>query len=328
MTLAVSVRTRIISAMLALYVVWGTTYLGIKVGLESGLPPTLFLGLRLVPAGLILMLTAKATGRELRIGLPDLRTVAIVGLLLLGGGQYGTYLSEVSIPSGLAALVVALLPLWIALAESAFPDMRRPGRLGWLGLIMGFTGLGILVWPRLQGVTSGLGDMTGVLMQIVATWLWTAGTVISKRRRIKLDPMVNTAYQMLVAGVVLTLLGSLLGEWRGLELTAAGVWSLMYLAVVGSCVGFMAFVFSLEKLPASKVMTYAYVNPVIAVFVGWAAGRLGLVPEEPVTLSTVIGMTVIVLGVAIAIAAPTLPPRHPDDTPAGDSAAEPMPSEA
>lgn len=314
--------------MLALYVVWGTTYLGIKVGLESGLPPTLFVGLRLIPAGIILLLTAKATGRSLSVTWPDLRVVALVGLLLLAGGQYGTYISEMSIPSGLAALVVALLPLWIALAESAFPDMRRPGRMGWLGLVLGFAGLGILVWPRLQGFTSGFGEITGVLVQILATWLWTAGTVISKRRPTGLDSMVNTGYQMLIAGLFLTLLGSALGEWKGFELTPEGWWSFAYLSVVGSCVGFMAFVYALEHLPASKVMTYAYVNPVIAVFAGWAAGRLGLVPDEPVTLTTVLGMIVIVVGVAVAIAAPTLPPRRISSTPAGGSAAEPTPSEA
>lgn len=312
--------------MLALYVVWGTTYLGIKVGLEAQLPPALFAGLRCVPAGIILLTLARLRGADIRIAAPDLRTVALVGVLLLVGGQYGTFLAERSIPSGLAALVVALLPLWIALAESALPDMRRPGPLGWAGLVIGFAGLGILLWPRLHELTTGLGELTGIGIQILATWLWTTGSVISKRRRVAVDPMVSTAYQMLVAGAVLLAIGTVLGEWPLLRFTPEGVGALLYLTLIGSCVGFMAFVYALAHLPASKVMTYAYVNPVIAVFAGWAAGRIGLVPAEPVTLATLAGMAVIVTGVALAIAAPTRPPRRPAAA-LGD-APEPVPSEA
>lgn len=295
--------------MLALYVVWGTTYLGIKVGLEADLPPALFAGLRCVPAGVLLLGFAKLRGVDTSIGIRDLRVVGVVGILLLVGGQYGTVLAERSIPSGLAALIVALVPLWIALAESALPDMRRPGPLGWVGLVVGFAGLGILIAPRLSEVSGSAGELAGIATQVLGTWLWTTGSIVSKRHPVRVDPMVSTAYQMFAAGAVLLALGTVLGEWPLLELTPRGVGAIAYLTIVGSCVGFMAFVYALSHLPASKVMTYAYVNPVIAVFAGWGAGRIGLVPAEPVTVATLVGMAVIVAGVALAIASPTRPPR-------------------
>ncbi len=192
-------------------------------------------------------------------------------------------LAEQYVPSGLSALVVALVPLWIALVESALPDMQRPSRLGWLGLLVGFSGLGILLWPRLVGLSAGTSELLGIGIQILATWLWTAGSVYSKRNPVKVDGFVVTAYEMLVAGAVTLVIGTALGEWSSFTLVPKGMAAIAYLSVVGSCVAFTAFIYALSHLPASKVMTYAYVNPVIAVFVGWFAGQLGIVPPEPVT---------------------------------------------
>ncbi len=327
-----SQRAKVIWSMLILYVVWGTTYLAIKVGLDANLPPALFAGLRLVPAAAIMFVLARVRGRTLRLHPRELRIVSIAGILLLVGGQYGTFVAEQFVPSGISALVVALLPLWIALAESAFPDMQRPGRLGWLGLVVGFTGLGILLFPHLTGVQAGTRELLGIGIQILATWLWTAGSIYSKRNPVRADGMVVTAYEMLIAGAVTLAIGTLLGEWRGFEITAKGAGALAYLTIFGSCIAFTAFLYALAHLPASKVMTYAYVNPVIAVFAGWAAGSVGLVPPEPIVMSTLVGMAVIVAGVALTTAAPTLPPRRPprsehDRTLAAEPLVEPEPSE-
>ncbi len=150
-----SQRAKVILAMGVLYVVWGTTYLAIKVGLDANLPPALFAGVRQIPAAAIMFAIAFWRGSPLRVSPRDLRIACIAGILLIVGGQYFTFLAEQNVPSGISALVVALIPLWIALAESAFPDMQRPGRLGWLGLAVGFSGLGILLWPRLVGVSAG-----------------------------------------------------------------------------------------------------------------------------------------------------------------------------
>lgn len=329
---ATSQRAKTIAAMLTLYVVWGTTYLAIKVGLDAGLPPALFSALRLLSAAAIMFVFARMRGARLRVKPSDLRVICIVGLLLLVGGQYGTMLAEQYVPSGLSALVVALVPLWIALVESALPDMQRPSRLGWLGLLVGFSGLGILLWPRLVGLSAGTSELLGIGIQVLATWLWTAGSVYSKRNPVKVDGFVVTAYEMLVAGAVTLVIGTALGEWSAFTLVPKGMAAIAYLSVVGSCVAFTAFIYALSHLPASKVMTYAYVNPVIAVFAGWFAGQLGIVPPEPVTAAMLLGMVVIVGGVALTTAAPTLPPRRPQIGPADEQRGsepliEPEPSE-
>lgn len=321
-------RVKVFLAMLVLYVVWGTTYLGIKVGLDARLPPALFAGVRQIPAAAIMFALAAWRGTSIRISVRDLRIATISGLLLIVGGQYFTFLAEQHVPSGLSALVVALIPLWIALVESVFPDMQRPGKLGWLGLVIGFTGLGILLWPRIVGVSAGREELIGIGTQIVGTWLWTAGTVYSKRNKTAADSIVLTAWEMLLAGVVLLGIGTLLGEWPLFHPDTKGLGALAYLVVFGSAIAFTAFTYALAHLPASKVMTYAYVNPVIAVFAGALAGRIGLVPREPIEAATLIGMVVIVGGVALTTASPTLPARRPAHAPATAVAApEQFPSE-
>jgi len=328
----VSQRAKVIVAMLTLYIVWSTTYLAIKAGLDAGLPPALFAGIRALPAAVIMFGIAAWRGSSLRISWRDLRIVSIVGIFLLVGGQYGTFLAEQRVASGLSALIVALLPLWIALAESVFPDMQRPSARGWLGLVVGFIGLGILMVPRLMGVEASQTELIGIGIQIVATWLWAAGSVYSKRNPVRVDGLVVTAYEMLAAGVVLAVIATVLGEWRELTMNLQAALSLAYLIVFGSCIAFTAFVYALAHLPASKVMTYAYVNPVIAVFMGWLAGQIGIIPPEPVTPALLVGMVVIVAGVALTTAAPTLPPRRQPLTSeqahlAEEPLVEPLPSE-
>jgi drug/metabolite transporter (DMT)-like permease len=300
-------KAKLIAAFAALYVVWGSTYLAIRMGLEASMPPSLFAGLRLVPAGLLLLGFSRLRGISLRIRWAEYRIVAVVGILLLVGGMYSTFLSERAIPSGLAALIVAMLPLWVALGESLVPGMDRPSARGYLGLVVGFLGLGVLMAPRLTGIAGTPRELLAVGMQILGTWLWATGSIVSKRRPVKADALVATGYEMLTAGVVLLGIGTLRGEWPHLTLTPSGIGALAYLIIFGSCIAFTAFVWLLRHAPASKVMTYAYVNPVIAVFLGWTAGRLGLVRPEPVDGWVIAGMAVIVAGVALTTSAPTRP---------------------
>jgi len=296
-------KAKVIAAFATLYIVWGTTYLAIRIGLDANWPPAAFAGLRLLPAGLILLGISRVRGVPMRISVRDRRTVVMVGVLLLVGGQYGTYLAEQYIGSGLAALIVALLPLWIAGAESLLPDMERPTTRGYVGLVLGFAGLGILLVPRMTGISGTGTELLGIGIEILATWLWTTGSILSKRRPVKADALVATGYEMLAASAVLIVIASVRGEWGQITLTPAGVWSLLYLIVIGSCVAFTAFVWLMRHVPASKVMTYAYVNPVVAVFLGW------LVLSEPIDGWVIGGMAVIVAGVALATSAPTRPGR-------------------
>ncbi|MCX8007983.1 MAG: EamA family transporter [Coriobacteriia bacterium] len=302
-------RAKLIAAFATLYVVWGSTYLAIRIGLSAEMPPAIFAGLRLLPAGVLLLAFSWLRGRSVRMRPEDLRTTAMVGTLLLVGGMYSTFLSERVIPSGLAALVVALLPLWIALAEWMLPDMERPSARGLAGLALGLTGLAILVAPRVTGVHGTPQELVGIAIQILGTWLWTTGSVYSKRHPVKADALVGTGYQMLISGALLLAIGTAAGEWSRLSLSPRSVGALAYLAIVGSCVAFTAFVWLLRNAPASKVMTYAYVNPAIAVVLGHAAGRVGLVPPEPIDGWTIAGTVVIIVGVALATSAPVRPPR-------------------
>lgn len=298
-------------AFAAMYIIWGSTYLAIRIGLEHEMPPALFTGMRLVLAGLILLTLARLRGWRMRLSRHDLITVSVVGIFLLCGGMFFTVLAEQYIPSSLSALIVALIPLWVAAAEGVLPGMDRLSARGVAGLFLGFAGLGLLMWPRIIGVHGSGVEWLGVGLQILATWLWTTGSLISRRRPVKAHAVVATGYEMAIAGGILLAVGLFAGELpRVSGVSAGGVWALAYLTIFGSCVAFTAFVWLLRNVPTSKVMTYTFVNPVVAVFLGWAAGTIGLISSpEPVDGWIIAGMSVIVVGVALTITAPTRPPH-------------------
>ena len=317
-----SFRAKTAIAFAVVYVVWGSTYLAIKVGLNAAIPPSLFGGMRLVPAGALLLLLARVRGTSLSITRRDLSTSAIVGLCLLCGGMYSTMWSESFIDSSLAALIVAVAPLWMALAEAVLPGMDRPTRRGAGGLVLGLVGLVLLVGPRIGGVSGTASELLGIAIQVVGTWLWVGGSIVSKRRPLTADGTVATGYEMLVAGGVLLVVGTMRGEWTDLHLTPVAFGALAYLSVIGSAVAFTAFMWLIRNIAASKVMTYAYVNPVVAVVLGYLAGLVGLLAApERLDAWGLAGMVVIVAGVALATSAPT-PPAHreplapePDEVP-------------
>lgn len=318
-----TMRAKTVIAFAVVYVVWGSTYLGIKVGLNEHLPPALFGAIRLLSAGALLLAFARVRGTKLAITRRDLSTSAIVGLCLLVGGMYATFLSEQRMDSALAALIVAAAPLWMALAETVLPGMERPSRRGVLGLVLGLTGLCLLVGPRLGGVGGSPQELIGIAIQIVGTWLWVGGSVVSKKRPLSVDGTVATGYEMLIAGAVLGAIALVSGDLTNLSFTPTAIAAIAYLSVIGSAVAFTAFMWLIRNVAASKVMTYAYVNPIVAVALGYAAGLIGLL-DKPETLDAWgwAGTAVIIAGVALATSAPSRPGHREPIAPEPDELAE------
>jgi drug/metabolite transporter (DMT)-like permease len=316
-------RTKTIVCFAIVYVVWGSTYLGIKVALNEGITPALLGGVRLLIAGVLLLAVARLRGTRLAISRHDLSTSAIVGLCLLVGGMFSTMLSEQRIDSSLAAIVVAAAPLWMALAEGLLPGMDRPSRRGIAGLVIGLVGLLVLVGPRIGGVSGTPSELFGIGIQVAGTWLWVTGSILSKKRPLSVDGTVATGYEMLIAGAVLACLAALLGEFGHVRVTAAGVGATLYLAVFGSAVAFTAFMWLIRNVRGSTVMTYAYVNPAVAVALGYLAGIIGLLPKpETLDVWSIAGTLVVLGGVAITTSAPSPAAGREPIAPAPDELAE------
>jgi len=318
-----TMRAKTIIAFATVYVVWGSTYLGIKVGLNAGMPPALMGGARLILAGAMLLAFARLRGTSLSITRRDLSTSGIVGLCLLVGGMFSTMLAEQRVDSSLAALVVAAAPLWMAAAEAIIPGMDRPSRRGVAGLAIGLFGLVLLVGPRIGGVSGTASELIGIAIQLVGTWLWVTGSIVSKKRPLTTDGTVATGYEMLIAGLVLTAIAAASGEFAVARITGPGVAAVLYLATFGSAIAFTAFMWLIRNVAASKVMTYAYVNPVVAVALGYGAGLVGLLPH-PETLDAwgLAGTVVIVLGVALTTSAPVRPAAREPIAPEPDELPE------
>ncbi len=283
-------------AFAPVYVSWGTTYLALKRGVQDEqLPPWLFSGCRVCLAGVLLLGFLAVRRQPLRVMPRDLGILLVGGLLLFVGGNGLLTLAQRSLTSGAAAVLGATTPLWIALVESCWPGGDRLGRRGWLGLLIGLAGLLILLGPRLRDSLSLEAD-AGPLLLLSSSLLWAFGSVILRYRRVRISPFAAAGYQMLIGGGALALIGLSVGEAGELSpahLTPAAVWAFCHLLVFGSLVGFVAFTWLLGHVSAAQVGTHAYVNPMIAVLVGW------LIDHEPLTLSLLGGVGVILVGVAL-----------------------------
>ena len=305
--------TLVIVAFGLVYVVWGSTYLAIRIGIES-FPPLLLAGSRHLLTGLILYpLLRWRTG--VRPTAAHWRMSFITGFLLLFIGNGGVCLAERTVPSGVTALLVATVSLWMVLVDWLRPGGTRPGPRVIAGLLLGFSGLALLVGPKNLG-GSGRVDPFGVGLLVVASLAWASGSVYSKHAGgLSGSPLLGAAMQSLAGGVSLWIAGILSGEVGSLHLHAISVRSwvaLAYLVVFGSMVGFTAYIYILKKSTATRVATYAFVNPVVALFLGW------LLVGESITLRTVIAAAVILTAVLLVITAP-----HREPTRVAMRAAEP-----
>ena len=286
-----------------LYVVWGSTYVAIKVAIRT-IPPFFMASTRFLVAGTILFLWAFRRGDRTgdRLGWRQWRDAAIVGGALLMGGNGGVVWAEGRVPSGIVALIIATVPLWMALIDRAVSGQRLP-RMALGGLLLGFAGLALLV-----GRPGGHVSAVGVAVAMGAALSWAAGSVYARRSALPSRALVASGMELICGGALLAIAGLVSGEAGQLhpsEVSPASLAGLVYLIVFGSIVAFSAYVWLLGHARLSLVSTYAYVNPVVAVFLGWPI--LG----EPVTGRTVVASAVIVIAVALIVAAQTSARRLP-----------------
>ncbi|MGH9743545.1 MAG: EamA family transporter [Candidatus Acidiferrum sp.] len=288
----------LIAAFTAIYLIWGSTYLAISIGIES-FPPLLLAASRHLTAGLIFypVLRWKTGIRPTRA---QWHTAAITGLLLLLVGNGGVCLSERTVPTGVAALLVALVSVWMVLLEWLRPGGLRPAPRVVASLVLAFGGLALLVGPAHLGGSQRI-DLTGAGILVVASFSWACGSIYSKHNDLPSSPMLGVAMQSIVGGSALWIVGLLSGEGRQLHFAAisARSWiAVAYLIVFGSGIGFTAYVYLLKRSSAARVSTYAFVNPVVALFLGWVwAG-------ETITLRTGLAAAVILTAVLMVITAP------------------------
>lgn len=285
------------AALTTVYIVWGSTYLAIRVVVEAGIPPILGMGMRFLAASLIFIaILAVREGRSsLRVSAKEFRGAAVMGILLLIGGNGLVAVSEQTVPSGLTALIIGAVPLWFVLLRFSGGDRPRP--LTWLGVLVGFTGIAAISLPR--GGVEGV-EAWGVIVLLTATISWSVGSYLSPRLNLPKRTAVTASYEMLVAGVLMTVGASLsgnLGELRNASISTDGWLALAYLIVFGSLLAFTAYGYALANAPLSLVGTYAYVNPVVAVFLGW------LILDESVTEIVAGGGALVVVGVALVVSA-------------------------
>ncbi|HEV2861473.1 MAG TPA: EamA family transporter [Pyrinomonadaceae bacterium] len=276
---------------------WGTTYLAIAVGLET-FQPTLFAGLRFLVAGGVLFFVMS---RQRNVRLPVGREwvdLGATGLMLLGVGNGAVVWAEQWVPSGMAALLVATSPFWAAALDRMQKDGERVGLRGLVGMAVGFGGLAMLVGPQLFGGEVNGKYVLGVVIIQVGCFFWQAGSVYAKRRPTGVSPLMASAVQMLWAGAALTLLGTLLGEWGGMRFSARSAGALLYLVVFGSIVAYSAYMYAIQKLPLPLVSTYSYVNPLVALVLGW------MVLSERLGWREGVSALVILFGVALVKTSP------------------------
>ena len=276
----------------SVYTLWGSTYLAIRFGVAD-LPPALLAGTRFLVAGAILL--AWLLWR--RVPLPPrslFGPLAVTGLLLLFGGNWLVTWAELTVPSGMAAVIVANLPFFVAAIEAARGDGEPLSGAGVLGLVIGFAGMLILMWPKLAAIeTRGPGGFRGEIALLAANLCWASGSIYARRRIRGIAPLMGVAFEMLIAGVALTAAGFLLGEAPRYHLTSRAALAVGWLIVAGSLCGSSSYIWLLHHVPAAKVSTYAYVNPIIAVFLGW------LVLDEALDWRMALGTGVILGGVAV-----------------------------
>src|SRR5712692_2237148 len=280
--LQLSFRLKIVAAFLSIYLIWGSTYLAIRFAIQT-FPPFFMAATRFLIAGgaLYAWTAARGTPKPTR---SNWIAATIVGGLLLLGGNGGVVWAERFVPSGLAAVLITTVPLWMALLEWFRNEHIRPTRQVALGLIIGFSGLIFLVGPKQLAGNSEINQL-GAAVLILAALSWAIGSLYSRKAKLPSVPLQSTAMEMIAGGILLFGAGVVAQEWVGFSIshmTTISLIALLYLIIFGSMIGFSSYEWLLTKTTSARVSTYAYINPVVAVFLGWALAG------EQVTLRTLL----------------------------------------
>jgi drug/metabolite transporter (DMT)-like permease len=295
--------TLVLIAFAAVYLIWGSTYLAIRVGVGAhAFPPLLLAGLRHLVFGMLFypILRWKTA---IRPTAAHWRTAALTGILLLLVGNGGVCVAEQTVPSGVTALLVATVSLWMVIIDWLRPGGTRPVARVMFGLLLGFAGLALLVGPRDFGGSARISP-AGVAILVTASFAWACGSLYSKHGTVPSSPLLFATMQSLAGGIALWPLGWMTGEVHALDLKTVSTraWlALAYLIFAGSMMGFTAYIYILKHSTATRVATYAFVNPVVALFLGW------LLLNESITLRTILAAAVILAAVLLVI---TAPPRQ------------------
>jgi drug/metabolite transporter (DMT)-like permease len=271
------------------YFFWGSTYLGIDIAVEK-IPPALMCAVRFLIAGVFMLAFCGLRGRTVRYNPRQLSEMAVVGILLLMGGNLTLSYAEKHVASGLAALIVAITPLWFLVLDTLLLGDHHVSVRGKAGLALGIAGLFVLLWPQLTTTASfGRTELWSSLSLIGGSFSWALGSVLAKKwKSPDVDPFSATAWEMLAAAA---------GDFASVVWTTRGVGATLYLVVCGSWIGYTAYIWLLGHVPTSKVATYAYVNPVVAVFLGW------LVLHESINAYILAGSAIVIASVILVTSA-------------------------
>jgi drug/metabolite transporter (DMT)-like permease len=308
-------RFAVILAFGLVYLLWGSTYLAIDIAVQS-IPPALMCGMRFLIAGVVMLVVCALTGRTIWYSPRQIALAASVGILLLMGGNLTLSWAELSVPTGLAALIIAVTPLWFLVLDSLLLGHHRISGRGKLGLALGIVGLFVLFWPELHSSdVLGRREFWSALSLLGGSFSWALGSVLSKRWQSGMDGFSATGWQVTAAGIANLLFALAAGDLSHVVWTSRSVGAVLYLIVCGSWIGYTAYIWLLTHVPTSKVSTYAYVNPVVAVFLGW------LILHERVDRFILLGSAVVVLSVILVTSAKVETKDAGDEIPAVEGSA-------
>ena len=276
--------------LLIVYIVWGSTYLGIRVAVQegSGFPPMIMSATRVFAGSLILVALARFIQKQsLRLTKEEWVVLSVSGLALWWGGNGLVAIAEMTVPSGYAALIISCTPIWVAIIESIL-DKKRPSFFLVISLLIGVAGIAVLNWPAI--IAGNLNDLKGLFLLIIAGLSWGAGSIYQKRKNIQTTPEISSAVQQFTGGIALLITSFIISE-PTMNPVPSAWWAWGYLIIFGSVIAFTSFVKALKLLPPNIVFTYAFVNPVVAVLLGF------IILGEPITPWTFAGATLVIIGV-------------------------------